>query len=128
MTEVGTTPTADDGRLLALLADSRPVGLRRDVLWMISEIGCCVAAVGPVSKLLANAELREDARCCLERIPGGISLGALKAAMDLPSVAEEFKINVAQSLRARGVEVSETKYPCQKLVPTRPTKVQPVEK
>ncbi len=39
------------------------------------------------------------------------------------SVPRDFQLAVAQSLRARGVAVSETKYPCQKLVPTRETSV-----
>ena len=38
----------------------------------------------------------------------------------------DFKLAIAQSLRARGVKLSQDTYPCQKLVPTKQTKVQPV--
>lgn len=109
--------------LIALLKDSPSVAVSRDVLWMLSELACGDCAVEPVAELLKNEDLREDARCCLERIPGEESLGALQAA--LTSVPKDFQLAVAQSLRARGVAVSETKYPCQKLVPTRETSVKP---
>lgn len=99
--------------LLALLGE--PAAIRREVLAMLSEIGGG-EAVGPIVPLLSDAEVREDARAALERIPGEESLGALKAA--LTSVPEAFKPAIAHSLRVRGVEVAG--YPSQKLVPTRP--------
>jgi len=111
-------------QLIDLLDDAQPVAVRREVVWMISELCGGGPAVAPVAKLLENKELREDARCCLQRIPGDKSLTALKTAME--TVPDDFKINIAQSLRARGVEVSEEKYPCQKLVPTKKTSVKPV--
>ncbi len=111
--------------LLALLKDSRSVAVSRETLWMLSELACGDCAAEPVAALLKDEDLREDARCCLERIPGEESLSALKKA--LTSAPREFQLAVAQSLRARGVAVSETKYPCQKLVPTRETSVKPVE-
>lgn len=111
-------------QLIDLLDDAQPVAVRREVVWMISELCGGGPAVAPVAGLLKNKELREDARCCLERIPGDKSLGALKAALE--TVPDDFKINIAQSLRARGVDVSEEKYPCQKLVPTKKTAVKPV--
>jgi hypothetical protein len=37
---------------------------------------------------------------------------------------DDYKVNMAQSLRARGVDVPG--LPCQKLVPTKQTKVTPV--
>ena len=106
-----------------LLGDDQPAAVRREVLWMISELGCC-GAVPPIAALVANQELREDARAVLQRIPGPASLAALKDALE--SVPDDFKINIAQSLRARGVDVDEAKYPCQKLVPTKQTTVKPV--
>ncbi len=109
--------------LLTLLGDDQPAAVRREALWMISELGCC-HTVDPVVKVLANKELREDARCCLERIPDDEAVAALEAALE--SVPDDFKINIAQSLRARGVAVSEDKYPCQKMVPTKQTAVKPV--
>jgi HEAT repeat protein len=108
-------------RLLGLLDDKQPVALRREALWMISEIAEGVEAADPVAALLKNNELREDARMALERIPGDETLAALKAAFD--QAPEDFKYNLAQSLRKRGVKVKG--YPCQKLKPTKKTKVKP---
>jgi hypothetical protein len=58
----------------------------------------------------------------LERLPGERSLRVLRRA--LRAVPEDFKINIAQSLRARGVAVRG--LPCRKLVPTRETTVEPI--
>ena len=128
---VGAPGVAADQRqavereLADLLGDDQPVAVRREVLWMISELcGGKGSIPDKIAGLLGNKELREDARCCLERIPGDKSLELLKAALE--SVPDDFKINIAQSLRARGVEVSEEKYPCRKLVPTKKTSVKPV--
>lgn len=110
--------------LLALLKDSPSVAVSREVLWMLSELACGDCAVEPVAEVLQVQDLREDARCCLERIPGEESLAALRKA--LTSVPKEFQLAIAQSLRARGVAVSETDYPCQKLVPTKQTSVKPL--
>jgi hypothetical protein len=108
--------------LLAVLGGDRPTEVQREVMWMLSEIAGD-EAVEPVAMRLKNGDLREDARMVLQRLPGNKSLNALKSALE--SVPEDFKINVAQSLRARGEEVSG--YPCQKMVPTRKTKVTPVQ-
>ena len=121
-TDTEMKQTVNQG-LVALLKGS-PVAVSREVLWMLSELACGECAVEPVAELLKVEDLREDARCCLERIPGEESLAALQTA--LTTVPRDFQLAVAQSLRARGVEVSETKYPCQKLVPTRQTSVKPV--
>ncbi len=102
--------------LIGLLDDSQPVALRRDVLWLLSEIGGA-ESVDSVAALLKQEALREDARMVLERIPGDRSLRALRKA--LKSVPDAFRINIAQSLRARGKAVNPKKYPCQKLVPTK---------
>ena len=75
-----------------------------------------------ISGLLENEQLREDARLVLQRIDGSESLAALKSALN--SVPDDFKINIAQSLRARGVKVEG--LPSQKLVPTKETQVKPV--
>jgi len=109
-------------KLIGLLGDDQPVAVRREVLWMLSEIGPR-RRIKPIAGLLADADLREDARMVLERIPGKASVTALKAA--LKDVPEEFKPNVAQSLRRRGVKVSG--YPCVKLVPSKQTGVKPLE-
>jgi HEAT repeat protein len=89
--------------------------LRREYVWMLSEIGGD-ESVGPLSALLAGKELREDARAALQRIPGRKSLDALKAA--LKTAPEDYRPAIAVSLRARGEKV--TGYPSRKLVPTRP--------
>jgi len=121
-------PKADGERravvteLIPLLADRRPVRVKREAMWMLSEIAGD-EAVAPVSAQLSDKELREDARMVLERLPGKKSLAALQMA--LKTVPEEFRINVAESLRARGVKVPG--LPSQKLVPTRKTDVKPTE-
>jgi HEAT repeat protein len=108
--------------LLALLADAWPDALRREILWMLSEIGgnACVPKIAP---LLTNAELQEDARCVLQQIPGAASLAALQEA--LAKAADDFKPALAQSLRVRNVEVDSKKYPDPKLIPARQTTVLP---
>jgi HEAT repeat protein len=113
-------PGADSERkavakeLIGLL-DGQPTLVRREAIWMLSEIGDS-ETVKPIAALLNDREAREDARAALERIPGKESLSALQAG--LASVPEEFKPAIAHSLRVRGVKVSG--YPSQKLVPTRP--------
>ena len=107
-------------QLLLLLGDDRPAAVRREVLWLISEVGGD-ESVDAVAALLANTELREDARCVLQRIPGDKPLAALRAGLE--TLPAEFRPAVAESLRARGVPVSG--YPDQKLVPTKPTGVKP---
>ena len=120
-------PGADDERacvvreLLDLLGDDQPRGVRAEVIWMLSEIGGD-ESVEPVARLLTNQELREDARMVLQRIPSAKSLAALKAA--LRAAPEDFKPNIAQSLRHRGVQVPG--LPCRKLIPTKKTLVRPV--
>jgi hypothetical protein len=108
-------------QLLPLLADGQPPALRREVLWMLSEIAG-EEAVDPMAKLLSERQLREDARCCLQRIPGGKSLAALSAA--LAGAPQDFQFNIAESLCARGKEVPG--LPDQKFVPTKQTSVKPV--
>jgi HEAT repeat protein len=109
------------GELVELLGDEQPVPVRREVLWMLSEIGTR-RSIKPIAALLSNKELREDARMVLQRIPSKGALAALKAGLE--AAPEDFKLNIAQSLRQRGVEVSG--YPCVKLVPTKKTNVKPL--
>ncbi len=107
--------------LLSLLGENWPAALRRDVLWMLSEIAG-EDAVPRIAELLKHTQLREDARCCLQRIPGQKALEALRAAM---AAAEgDFRAALAESLRARGVAVPDV--PSKKLVPTKQTSVKPV--
>lgn len=107
--------------LAALLAHHWPVALRRDVLWMLSEIADD-EAVPSVASLLKHPELREDARCCLQRIPGNLAVEALRAG--LAAAEGDFQSALAESLRARGVQVAD--LPSKKLVPTKQTSVKPV--
>jgi HEAT repeat protein len=100
------------------LLKSDAVTIRREVLWMLSEIGED-RAVAPMAALLTDKEVREDARCALMRLPGKKATKALKSAFS--SAPEEFKYALAESLRERGEKVSG--YPSQKLVPTRSTTV-----
>jgi len=109
--------------LIALLPGS-PTVVRREALWMLSEIGGD-EAVAPMAALLSDKELREDARCALMRLPGRKVTAALKTAF--ASAPEEFKFALAESLRQHGEKAKG--YPSQKLVPTRQTSVvQPVPK
>ena len=103
---------------LVKLLKHASANVRRHATWMLSEIGDD-AAVEPVAALLADSELREDARCSLERIPGAKATAALKQAMS--TAPEAFKYALANSLRVRGEKVEG--YPSQKLVPTKQTSV-----
>jgi HEAT repeat protein len=107
--------------LVGLLGDEQPVAVGAEVLWMLSEIGAR-RSIKPIAELLRNEDLREDARMALERIPGNRAVEALKAGFE--TAPEDFKTNIAQSLRKRGEEVAG--YPCQKLVPTKKTDVKPL--
>lgn len=107
------------GALIPLLATSN-ASLKREVLWMLSEIGDD-QAVDPMAALLQDGELREDARQSLHRIPGERSLAALKKAF--ASATEDFKYALAHSLRERGEKVPG--YPSKRLVPTRQTNIKP---
>lgn len=98
-----------------------PVQVRRDLMWMLSEIGS-YKAVPPIAALLTHQELREDARCVLIRMPFPQATKALKAAFrDAP---EEFKFALADALRARGEKVEG--YASKKLIPITKTSVTPL--
>jgi HEAT repeat protein len=112
---------AVERELIDLLRGRSPVAVSREVLWMLSEIGGR-NSIRPIARSMRQKELVEDARMVLERIPDKRAVRALKAAFE--AVPEEFKSNIAQSLRKRGEEVAG--YPCQKLVPTLKTNVKPV--
>jgi hypothetical protein len=107
--------------LLKLLDNSQPVQLRRDVLWMIWQIAGD-EAVAPIAAVLANAELREDARMALERLPGDKATAALREA--LATAADADRPALAHSLRVRGVETPGAAD--LRLKPTKRTAVQPV--
>jgi HEAT repeat protein len=98
----GSERTAVVNELLRLLEPGQLLMIRREAISMLSEIADD-QAVTPLAALLNDPELREDARVALERIPSGQSLDALRAG--LAAVPDDFKINIAQSLRARGVDL-----------------------
>lgn len=120
-------PGNDDQRravaaeLLKLAEKNQPAVVRRESIWMLSEIAGD-ECVDPVAAMLGDAELREDARMVLERLPGDKSLAALKAA--LIAAPPEFKPAVAVSLRIRGVH-QVPDLADEKLKPCKQTKVTP---
>ena len=107
--------------LLKVLGDTYPLQLRRDALWMTWQIAA-EEAVESVAALMADAELREDARMALERLPGEKATAALNVA--LAAAAETGKPALAHSLRVRGVATPGV--PDMRLVPTKKTSVKPV--
>ncbi len=102
-------------KLLGLLGAEPATQVRREALWMVSELCETRQAVRTVASLLEHPELKEDVRLVLERLPGKPAVAALKAAF--VSADDEFKFALAASLRKRGVAVEG--YPCQKLLATR---------
>ena len=112
---------AVEAELTGLLGKDQPVAVGAEVLWMLSEIGAR-NSIKPIARLLRNENLREDARMALERIPTKRAETCLKAGLE--AAPEDFKPNIAQSLRNRGEEVAG--YPCKKLVPTKKTDVKPL--
>ena len=110
--------------LLPLLQDDQlPAQLRRDVVWMLSEI-IEDADIDPAgaARYLENADLREDIRAGLQRVGGPNAVAAMKAGLE--AAADDFKPSIACGLRALGVDVPNV--PCLKLKPTKETSVKPV--
>lgn len=112
-----------EGALCGLLGSDWSDTVRRDVLWMLSEIGGddAVQAIRDIPDILEQTGIRDDARCAVERIPGDFAVQTLTEALEL--APEDFKSSIVQSLRARGVKVSEQAYPCRKLVPSKETEL-----
>jgi HEAT repeat protein len=119
--KAGAERKAVEAELVGLLGDNQPVSVRREVLWMLSEIAGR-KSVEAIAELLSSSQLREDARMALQRIPSKKALAALKKALN--TAPDDFKLNIAQSLRQRGVKVEG--LPCVKLVPTKKTSVKPL--
>jgi len=110
---------AVERELIAVLS-SGPGPVRREVVWMLSEIGS-TRAVKPMAALLLEPQLREDARCALTRQPSPGAVSAIKSAF--ATASGDFKYALAESLRQRGVPVEG--YPTRKLLPTAHTSVKP---
>jgi HEAT repeat protein len=109
-------------REMAQALGTAPVQVRRVVVWMLSEIGG-TRAVKAISGELTNADVREDARCALTRIPVRAAIRALQAAFEI--APEDFRFALAESLRQRGRKVDG--YPSRKRVPRGQTAVLPVK-
>jgi len=112
-----TERRAVEAALVKLLQHPAAI-VRREALWMLSEIGS-PRVVKPVAALLRDPEAREDARCALLRLPGPGCRQALREA--LAAAPESFKYALADALRLLGETV--TGYPSRKLVPTRQSSV-----
>jgi len=110
-------------RELITLLSSSPPQVRREVAWMLSEIGS-TRAVMPLAALLTDKKLRDDARCALTRHPTPGAVTALKSAF--ATAPEDFKYALADSLRQRGEKVEG--YPSRKLVPVKQTSVTPPQR
>lgn len=108
--------------ILRLVSDEPSGSFLREAVWMLSEIGG-EESVPALANLLSGSELADDARMALERIPGDQSLQALKKAFQ--AAPEDFKPNLAHSLRMRGTPVAG--YPSAKLTPVKTTQVQPLK-
>ena len=113
-----TEAAASAAKTLAQLLPESSTRVRRELLWLLSEIAGD-SEVAPVAAWLSDLELREDARLVLQRIPGDPAIKALQKG--LTTAPEDFKPHLAQSLRARGVTVDG--YPSEKLVPVKKTTV-----
>jgi HEAT repeat protein len=100
--------------LVSLLGSPTPE-VRRQVVWMLSEIAG-PDALAPMAALLSDPEVREDARCAVQRVPGKRVSAVLWSAFK--QAPEDFKFALADALRQRGEKVKG--YPTRKLVPTRP--------
>ena len=108
---------AVSNELVAALPNS-PSGTRREVLWMLSEIGTD-ETIPAMAALLSDPDVRMDAQCAIMRMPGRPATAALKSAF--ARAPEDFKFALADALRKRGETVKG--YPSQKRVPSRPTAV-----
>lgn len=84
--------------LLKVAASTAPKMVRAEALNFLGFVGDDRAVPG-IRKLLANADVRDEARMALERIPGNASLRALQQS--LKSAPEDFKPNLEQSLHNR---------------------------
>lgn len=115
----GEAKAVEDALVAGL--NSRESHVRRELIWMLSELATS-SAVAPLAALLADAEVREDARCALTRIPGDKATEALRAALETAPV--DFRPALAESLRQRGEKVRG--YPSCKLVPNAQTTVTPL--
>ncbi len=86
-------------------SDAYTIPIRTHALRLLSLVGGPDSGE-PVAKLLKNADLREEAIFCLERIPGKESEGAMMTA--LSQVPPEFRARVMAALGHRRVALAST--------------------
>ena len=110
---------AVEAALVAVLPGA-PLAVKRELVWMLSEIGG-PPTIAALAALLSDPATREDARCALTRIPDKKATAALQTAFK--TALEDFKFALAESLRQRGETVRG--YPSRKLLPTKQTTVGP---
>lgn len=103
---------------LATLLRSPVASVRREALSLLSEIGS-EDSVAPIARLLADSEVREEARCSLMRFPGPSATASLRRAFE--ATTDEFRFALAESLRRRGEAV--VGYPSRKMTPSKRTNV-----
>jgi len=108
---------AVEAALVALLPGT-PLPVKRELVWMLSEIGG-PPTVAALAALLTDPPAREDARCALTRMPGDEATAALRTAFQ--TAQEEFRFALAESLRQRGETVAG--YSSKKLTPVKQTTV-----
>jgi len=110
--------------LAELVGDKNwPVQLRRDMVWMLSEIIADEELDESIAlPFLMDAELGEDVRMALQRIAGPKAIALLKAGLE--KAKGDFKAAIACSLRKCHVAIEEP--PCPKLIPRKQTQVKPV--
>jgi HEAT repeat protein len=94
----GKDARAVSTELVKLTDASQPREVRRKAVRLLEFVGKD-EAVPALAKLLTDADLQEDARLTLERIPGRASAKALEQATR--SASSEFRPNLEQSLRHR---------------------------
>jgi len=104
-----------------LVEADRPSQMRRELLWLLSEIAGD-ESLSVLSRLLTQETVREEACMALERIPGKRSLKILQTAVG--EVPADFKPVLAAALDRRGRKVSGV--PSRRLEPTAQTHVQPL--
>ena len=119
--EAGEEKRAVLTALRRLVEGDGPPQMRRELLWLLSEIAG-EESLSALRQLLTKEAVREEACMALERIPGNRSLKALEGA--LAQAPADFKPVLAAALARRGREVRGV--PTRRLVPAAQTRVGPL--
>ncbi len=97
------THEAVAAELVKVIGPDHPRAVRSDALMLLGFCGGS-SAVAPIAALLEDADIREDARMALERIPDPAATRALKAA--LKRVPADYRPAIQQSLRHKSMRLS----------------------